>query len=347
MGKTGTQAQNDLKHALDATHDSAQAEQQALQPIIAIMQAAGTRANDISLGVQGITAATQVFGGTAPKEFQGAILKLAEMQGITEEQRVSLLGLTGDVKPDFEQLIGMADKYGVSLAALGPTFEQGHMDATAKQLFADFDVLKRSGGDVGGILSGMKDEVSALVQQSIVYGTAIPENMRPLIENLFDTGNLIDENGNKFEDMGQIKFEATPLDQGLSGLQAALDRLTATLQNMPAVAQGAASGMNSAFDGVSGPTFHTEGAATGGIVHPWGIQHFKDGGPVGTDTVPAWLTPGEVVLNQEQQRAVRGPSITVVVQGSLIAEADLIQKIHQSIASRVTLQTSLPLGVRV
>jgi hypothetical protein len=53
-------------------------------------------------------------------------------------------------------------------------------------------------------------------------------------------------------------------------------------------------------------------AAAGGIVTNFGIQRFAYGGPVmslsapSTDTVPAMLTPGEWVLNKQQQRDVFG-----------------------------------------
>jgi hypothetical protein len=61
-----------------------------------------------------------------------------------------------------------------------------------------------------------------------------------------------------------------------------------------------------------------EGASTGGLVTRRGIQHFSGGGVVlpfirrGTDTVPAMLTPGEVVLNKDQQRA-----LNVALSGAL------------------------------
>ena len=55
------------------------------------------------------------------------------------------------------------------------------------------------------------------------------------------------------------------------------------------------------------------GAATGGRVTANGIQHFGRGGvvlpffrPRGTDTVPAMLTPGEMILNAAQQGRVAG-----------------------------------------
>ncbi len=57
---------------------------------------------------------------------------------------------------------------------------------------------------------------------------------------------------------------------------------------------------NDEFSGVPG-------AATGGRVTVDGVQHFTNGGrvlpfvPRGTDTVPAMLTPGEIILNAAQQ----------------------------------------------
>jgi hypothetical protein len=52
------------------------------------------------------------------------------------------------------------------------------------------------------------------------------------------------------------------------------------------------------------------GVSTGGLVAPNGIQHFSAGGPVqpfmGTDSVLAALTPGEIILNAAQQRRIAG-----------------------------------------
>lgn len=66
------------------------------------------------------------------------------------------------------------------------------------------------------------------------------------------------------------------------------------------------------------------------------------GGPRGTDTVPAWLTPGEMVLNAGQQRRLfdvldgrgtaggggGGGTTNVYVQGSILTERDLQQMFY-------------------
>lgn len=73
------------------------------------------------------------------------------------------------------------------------------------------------------------------------------------------------------------------------------------------------------FDYGDGPV--VPGAATGGLVVPGGIQHFDRGGVVlpfarrGTDTVPAMLTPGEIVLNAAQQGRVASALSRVASDG--------------------------------
>jgi hypothetical protein len=64
------------------------------------------------------------------------------------------------------------------------------------------------------------------------------------------------------------------------------------------------------------------------------MAHFAEGGIVGKDTIPAMLTPGEVILNQAQQSNLvqNMGGITINVQGNLVAteeEADRFAKIIQ------------------
>jgi tape measure domain-containing protein len=67
---------------------------------------------------------------------------------------------------------------------------------------------------------------------------------------------------------------------------------------------GAAASAYGGTGGFTGGDF--PGAATGGMVTIHGIRHFQNGGftGMGTDTVPAMLTPGEIILNRAQQKNV-------------------------------------------
>lgn len=324
MGFSGDVAQAAIKRALDATHESAQEENAALQPIVAILVAAEQKANAVATGVGGITAMAKIFGGAVPAQFNEAIKKLAEMKGITDDEKQALLGIVNEVKPSFEDLTKTADTYGISLAALGPKFQQADLEAASKKIFDDFTALTSAGADVGGVLAGMSDEIQKLVSDSLQFGTAIPENMKPLIENLISAGKLTDDQGNKLTDVGQLTFEKTPLSDSIDTLAKAISDLTNLLAGGGGVTDAIAKIGQAANDHIPDnpfkdwqvpelnfpqpPDYGNPYGSTGGMVTAAGIQHFARGGmvgsliPNGSDTVPAMLTPGEMVLTAGQQR---------------------------------------------
>jgi hypothetical protein len=78
----------------------------------------------------------------------------------------------------------------------------------------------------------MSDEISALVNDSKRFGTAIPENMRPLIDELLRAGKLTDENGDKLTDVSNITFEATPIDDSMTKLADAIEKLRLSLEGL-------------------------------------------------------------------------------------------------------------------
>lgn len=360
-----TMAQAAWKTMADASKQGDQAVNAAGKTIQDTLNQAALRTAQLTQGVDAITAAAQTLGVKMPDSLKASINALLQMQGLTDAQRMSLQALLADTKPNFAQLTDMASKYGITLGNLGPKFEEANIEGTAKQIFNDFTSLKDAGGDVGGILFGMSDEISKLVDDSAKFGTAIPDNMRPLIQNLIDAGKLLDANGNQITDITKISFESTPLDEGLKSLTAAINGLSNLMQGLPADAGTAADGIGNALGRIKAPTIHVgvvyDGTvpppespqpnspdyygSAGGWVHASGIQQFSKGGrvlpfsplylarggwgllPRGTDTVPAMLTPGELVLNRPQQQSLmaaldHAPSAgaSVTVQGPVVGQ---------------------------
>ncbi len=93
---------------------------------------------------------------------------------------------------------------------------------------------------------------------------------------------------------------------------------------------------------VSGGFYPSTGGATGGIVTAQGIRGYASGGIAASDTVPAWLTPGEMILNGPQQSRLfsalngggswaGGPStvINVNVAGSIWSERELFSTLNR------------------
>ena len=132
-------------------------------------------------------------------ELDGLIGKANEM-GYVFNQQGELIGF------NFDRVAQVAKDFGVDLTALGPAFQQAQLTAEAQKVIDAFTLLTMSGADVGGVLVGMKDEINKIVRDSLQFGTVIPANMKPWIEELIRTGQLTDANGQKITDLSQIKF---------------------------------------------------------------------------------------------------------------------------------------------
>jgi hypothetical protein len=146
-------------------------------------------------------------------------------------------------------------------------------------------------------------------------GQEVPAAMKPMLDAMVQQGLLTDAAGNKItslEDAG-VSFAMT-MSEGFNRLIAEVEKLTRAI----------AVGLGIALDSIPDPTLTvhvrydvpdlpdlpSEYSAQGGLVTAFGVQRFAAGGrvlpfrPMGTDTIPAMLTPGEMVLNRDQQISI-------------------------------------------
>ncbi len=226
----------------------------------------------------------------------------------------------------FDQMNSIVSEFGLDVSKIGPAFQQALTDKEAQRIIDAMAVMEKGGADMNGVLDGMADEINGVVLDSIKFGTTIPKNMQPWIQKLIEAGKLTDENGTKITDMSGLKFGdemKSELDKVATKLGELIDKLKELTDKFRG-ATGAATdlsnvnypdpgGSGSGDSGGSGP-----GVWRGGVVGDKGnILYFKRGGfvPHGTDTVPAMLTPGEMVLARDQVKAMTkrgaGRSITV------------------------------------
>jgi len=141
-----------------------------------------------------------------PASLQPYLAQLEKMGVLTAEHRAELEKWSQDGQVDVEAMKAAADRYGVSLAALGPAFQQGVANQNWQQVIDDLKTFEQGGADMIAVLDGMSDEISKLVQDSIQFGTTIPENMRPWVEKLIESGKLVDANGQKITDVSKLTF---------------------------------------------------------------------------------------------------------------------------------------------
>jgi len=124
-------------------------------------------------------------------------------------------GLLGNQEAAQEALREATERYGFTIEELGPTFQRQELEAQAGQLLQDFKLLTASGIDTNLVIEKMGPNLVDFVNTARASGQAIPEAMRPMVDLLIQSGQLVDENGNAFEsaEAAGITFSQTMSEQ--------------------------------------------------------------------------------------------------------------------------------------
>jgi len=170
--------------------------------------------------------------------------KYADITKQIDDLKAELTGLQDSSAVKFEDMQKIADKYGLSLSAMGPAFQKANLAQRAQEIIDDFATMQKGGADVNGVLDGMAGKISGVVNDSIKFGTTIPENMRPWIEHLIEAGELTDENGDKITDMSKINFGDPVADK----FQKIADRMKEVADKIQILIDKMAGGMTSAAE---------------------------------------------------------------------------------------------------
>lgn len=258
-------------------------------------------------------------GQKIPPGMQPIIEQLIQMGQLTDDNARKLLGL-GTVQLDggsFDDIMAAAGRYGLTLDQLGAKVNQLNINKVAQQLSSDWKLLTSDGEDVNAVMQAMAPKVQEVVNEALRFGDTVPEAMKPMLQAMVDAGLLTDDTGTKLKDLSGIKFErplTDAVDELITKLGELIDKISGgvggAISRLPRRVDIDFHGDQSGYwpgettDG--GSTAAPARFATGGLVP----QYLAGGGypfiPRGTDTVPAMLTPGEVVLNAAQQRNVAG-----------------------------------------
>ncbi len=192
---------------------------------------------DVATGVGTLQAAFGNAGQYIPRAMRDSITLLSQMPGLTDAERIALQNLVSSATPSYKDLIDLGAKYNITLEDMGHGVQQLGTEAGAKSLVSDFTELTDAGVDANFVVSKMATQIQQLVTDSLNFGTAIPENMKPLIQILIEQGNLFDVNHRKITDLTGLTFEQTPLEKGLSDLTTAIDKLRDMLSRIPGLLQ--------------------------------------------------------------------------------------------------------------
>lgn len=317
-----------------------------------------------SQGLQDLLAVALETGEKLPASLQPYIEELIRTGQISDELKEKMLGVADPVP--WQEMEKAAEKYGISVEALGKQFEQAKLTDGADELLQTWDMLVKNGADVNGVMEGMKDEVSGMVEKALKLGLALPEAMKPLVTKMADAGKLVDENGDKLEDIGKLEWAKTPVsetDRLIAKLDELVDKLTgphgltetfASLKFEPVITPVIKwpdmtppnvdipymPPVGGEIPGYTGP-ITLEPAHTGAYITASGVDRMA------FDEVPALLQAGEVVLSKSQVaelgRAQLGGRGSAGARGGP-SNAEVVRELQEL---RRDLRTSVPTLVSI
>jgi hypothetical protein len=234
------------------------------------------------------------------------------------------------------------EKYGFTIEDMGDKFQQTEVNKGFKELGEDFRVLIDAGADFNTVAQKMAPTFGSLIQTAIETGSTVPRELEPIIKKMIDMGVLVDRNGDKFTDLSQVPF-AESMTQGFDRVVAAIEKLTEVFGDLNVVidrTRGSAEGLADTIANMPTPDITHQGpedtpisVSRGGLILGRGnVRYFNRGGfvPRGSDTVPAMLTPGEMVLSRsmvqglaqgDRVREDGGQMAIIVVKADTVEEA--------------------------
>jgi hypothetical protein len=141
-----------------------------------------------------------------PAALRGSIDQLIGLGLLTEDQAKKLQGLGTSGGVNVAKMTAAMDVFKGRVESLGPAFKQAQINETAQKYINAIDLMIKGGGDVGGILFDAREELGALVEDSMKSGKTLPANMKPWIDDLVASGSLLDSAGRKITDVSGLKY---------------------------------------------------------------------------------------------------------------------------------------------
>lgn len=194
-----------------------------------------------ALNAKAVAAGTTLdafFRANTVKSFEAAIADLDRKFSEFTARQAEVAGLQSEIERltkattvGFDEMNAVAKEFGLDIAALGPVFQQAKIDKEAQRIIDAMAIMQKGGADMNGVLAGMADEISKVVSDSLQFGTTIPENMKPWIDELMKSGTLVDASGKKITDISKLKF-GDPMASEMEVFTKAIDELVAKLKEI-------------------------------------------------------------------------------------------------------------------
>jgi hypothetical protein len=227
-------------------------------------------------GLKALEVAAQHSGISLQAMFDA---KNAKQLAAAIDQIKSKLDITTEAEKKLREAM---ERYGITVDEMGPKFAQQELDKQALQLWQDYQLLTIAGGDHNAMLSKMAPAMNDYIQTALKAGSTIPDNLRPIIEQMISLGLLTDESGAAF---GSLEEAGINFGKSLEdSMKAVVDQIKLLIAEL---------GRLYGLPPIEIPVTSIPGMPPGGP--PPGMPEFATGGYV-SKTGLAYLHAGEFVM---------------------------------------------------
>lgn len=172
------------------------------------------------------------LGTKLPASMKPYLESLIRAGGLNDDLARKMLGLPEQGKTPWREMQQIAEEFGISVDNLGKNFQQSKLTEGADELARKWHLLVDNGADVNAVMIGMKDSAQKFLDNAKKWGLEVPASMRPMLEAMQRAGLLVDENGEKLEDLDDITW-GRDLTKAIDDLILKLGDLIDTILGVP------------------------------------------------------------------------------------------------------------------
>jgi hypothetical protein len=135
-----------------------------------------------------------------------------------------------------QKLADAVERYGFTIDEIGPMLAKQDLDKQMAQIYQDWQLLTAAGVDHEAMLTRIGPAVGTLVDQYKSAGVEIPSAMKPIIDDLYQHGKLLHENGEAYTEAEYNGLSyAQTMSQMFEDLIKKVDELVSALLGIPNV----------------------------------------------------------------------------------------------------------------
>lgn len=232
------------------------------------------------------------------------------------------------------------EKYGITVAELGPKWAQQAMDKKALDLIESWKLLAAAGVEVTTLIEKMGPDMLAFVDEAVAAGTTIPLAMKPMIDAMWQAGKLLHEDGTAFTEAEYkaLSFGASTSQMFMTLLDK-IDQLVNALLGIPdkdvnvnvhtRYPNGKPPSGDSDVppaDQEDPPNGYPPAMASGGIVTRPTLAYIGEAGPEAIVPLSEWVAQGENISNEirslraEMGRREETIHVPLIVDSKVLAD---------------------------